>query len=71
MLPVIDHLGNVCSASSPVTLDDRQSNNDTTEINGIIHRPDSIILSKDEPGDPTLLENIWKDFPNQEEGDFN
>lgn len=71
MLPVIDHLGNVYSASSPVTLDERQSNNDTTEINGIIHRPDSITLSKDEPGDPTLLENIWKDFTNQEEGDFN
>lgn len=71
MLPVIDHLGNVYSASSPVTLNERQSNNDTTEINGIIHRPDSIILSKDEPGDPTLLENIWKDFTNQEEGDFN
>ncbi|XP_057649136.1 spermatogenesis-associated protein 1 isoform X3 [Chionomys nivalis] len=69
LLPVIDHLGNVYSASSPVTLDERQSNNDTTEINGIIHRPDSITLSKDEPGDPTLLENIWKDFTNQEEAE--
>nr|XP_048309598.1 spermatogenesis-associated protein 1 isoform X2 [Myodes glareolus] len=69
LLPVIDHLGNVYSASSPVTLDERQNNNDTTEINGIIHRPDSIILSKDEPGDPTLLENIWKDFTNQEEAE--
>lgn len=60
MLPVIQHLGNVYSASSPVTLDERQSNNDTTEINGIIHRPDSITLSKDEPGDPTLLEIFGK-----------
>ncbi|CAO2600390.1 Spermatogenesis-associated protein 1 [Lemmus lemmus] len=69
LLPVIDHLGNVYSASSPVSLDDRQSNNDTTEINGIIHRPDSITLSQDEPGDPTVLENIWKDFTNQEEAE--
>ncbi|XP_038167971.1 spermatogenesis-associated protein 1 isoform X2 [Arvicola amphibius] len=69
LLPVIDHLGNVYSASSPVTLDERHSNNDTTEIDGIIHRPDSITLSKDEPGDPTVLENVWKDFTNQEEAE--
>lgn len=67
MLPVIDHLGNVYSASSTVTLDEQHSNNDaTTEINGTIHRPDSITLSKDEPGDPSVLENTWK-----EEGDCN
>lgn len=70
LLPVIDHLGNVYSAAT-VTLDERQSDNDTTEINGTIHRPDSVTLSKDEPGDPSLLENTWKDYTNQEEGDFN
>ncbi|XP_059122391.1 spermatogenesis-associated protein 1 isoform X3 [Peromyscus eremicus] len=52
LLPVIDHLGNVYSASSTVTLDERQNNNDTTEINGTIHRPDSVTLPKDDPGDP-------------------
>ncbi|XP_052034951.1 spermatogenesis-associated protein 1 isoform X1 [Apodemus sylvaticus] len=36
------------------------------EINGTIHRPDSISLSKDEPGNPSLLENTWRDFTNQE-----
>uniref|UniRef100_A0A8C2LPI7 Spermatogenesis associated 1 n=1 Tax=Cricetulus griseus TaxID=10029 RepID=A0A8C2LPI7_CRIGR len=62
LLPVIDHLGNVYSASSTVTLDEQHSNNDaTTEINGTIHRPDSITLSKDEPGDPSVLENTWKE----------
>lgn len=70
MLPVIDHLGNVYSASSTVTLDEQQNNNDTTEINGTIHRPDSVTLPKDDPGDPGLLENTWKDFTNQE-GDLN
>ncbi|XP_060248547.1 spermatogenesis-associated protein 1 [Meriones unguiculatus] len=66
LLPVIDHLGNVYSAST-VTLDERQSNNDTTEINGTIHRPDSVTLSEDEPGDPSLLENTWKEFTDEEE----
>jgi hypothetical protein len=70
LLPVIDHLGNVYSAST-VTLDEQESINDTTEINGTIYRPDSVSLSKDEPGNPSLLENTWRDFTNQEEGDFN
>lgn len=70
MLPVIDHLGNVYSAST-VNLDEQQSVDDTMEIDGTIHRPDSLSLSKDEPGDPSLLENTWRDFPNHEEGDFN
>ncbi|XP_035307930.1 spermatogenesis-associated protein 1 isoform X2 [Cricetulus griseus] len=68
LLPVIDHLGNVYSASSTVTLDEQHSNNDaTTEINGTIHRPDSITLSKDEPGDPSVLENTWKEEASAEE----
>ncbi|XP_076789465.1 spermatogenesis-associated protein 1 isoform X3 [Arvicanthis niloticus] len=68
LLPVIDHLGNVYSAST-VTLDEQQSISDITEINGTIHRPDSVSLSKDEPGDPSLLENTWRDFTNQEEAE--
>lgn len=67
LLPVIDHLGNVYSAST-VNLDEQQSVDDTMEIDGTIHRPDSLSLSKDEPGDPSLLENTWRDFPNHEEG---
>ncbi|XP_021014293.1 spermatogenesis-associated protein 1 isoform X1 [Mus caroli] len=68
LLPVMDHLGNVYSAST-VTLDDQESINDTTEIHGTIHRPDSVSLSKDEPGNPSLLENTWRDFTNQEEAE--
>ncbi|XP_036019216.1 spermatogenesis-associated protein 1 isoform X6 [Mus musculus] len=68
LLPVIDHLGNVYSAST-VTLDEQESINDTTEINGTIYRPDSVSLSKDEPGNPSLLENTWRDFTNQEEAE--
>lgn len=67
---MVDHLGNVYSASSTVTLDEQQHNNDTTKINGTVCRPDSVTLSKDEPGDPSLLENTWKDSTNQK-GDFN
>ncbi|KAL1772233.1 hypothetical protein HispidOSU_011256 [Sigmodon hispidus] len=69
LLPVVDHLGNVYSASSTVTVDERQRNNGITEINGTVHRPDSVTLSKDEPGDPSLLENTWKDSTNQEEAE--
>ncbi|XP_029393362.1 spermatogenesis-associated protein 1 [Mus pahari] len=68
LLPVIDHLGNVYSAST-VTLDEQESINDTTEINGAIHRPDSVSFPKDEPGNPSLLENTWRDFTNQEEAE--
>ncbi|XP_051050958.1 spermatogenesis-associated protein 1 [Phodopus roborovskii] len=62
LLPVMDHLGNVYSASSPVTLDEQQGGNDgTTEIDGAVHRPESAALSKDEPGEPSSLENTWKE----------
>ncbi|XP_031231630.1 spermatogenesis-associated protein 1 [Mastomys coucha] len=68
LLPVIDHLGNVYSAST-VTFDEQENINDTTEVNGIVHRPDSLSVSQDEPEDPRLLENTWRDFTNQEEAE--
>lgn len=74
LLPVMDHLGNVYSAASSVTLDGRQTNSDIAEIDGTIHRPVSVTLSKEELGkDPSFLENTLKDLinRNQEEGDFN
>ncbi|KAL2772281.1 spermatogenesis-associated protein 1 isoform 1 [Daubentonia madagascariensis] len=70
LLPIMDHLGNVYSASTTVTLDERQSNNGVTEADGTIHRPVSVTLSKEEPGrDPSLLENTLKELlnKNQEE----
>uniref|UniRef100_A0A8C6RML6 Spermatogenesis associated 1 n=2 Tax=Nannospalax galili TaxID=1026970 RepID=A0A8C6RML6_NANGA len=68
LLPVIDHLGNVYSASLTVTLDEQQTTNDSTEINGTVHRIPNVTLSKDEPErDPSFLENTWKDFSNQDE----
>ncbi|XP_010635030.1 spermatogenesis-associated protein 1 isoform X2 [Fukomys damarensis] len=70
LLPVMDHFGNVYSASSTVTLDGLQTNNDITEINGTIQRPVSVTLSKEEPGRvPSSLENILKELfsKNQEE----
>ncbi|MBZ3891683.1 Spermatogenesis-associated protein 1 [Sciurus carolinensis] len=70
LLPVMDHLGNVYSASSSVTLDGRQNNSDIAEIDGTIHRPVSVTLSKEELGkDPSSLENTLKDLinKNQEE----
>ncbi|KFO28048.1 Spermatogenesis-associated protein 1 [Fukomys damarensis] len=72
LLPVMDHFGNVYSASSTVTLDGLQTNNDITEINGTIQRPVSVTLSKEEPGRvPSSLENILKELfsKNQEEGE--
>ncbi|KAM6168307.1 LOW QUALITY PROTEIN: spermatogenesis-associated protein 1 [Erethizon dorsatum] len=74
LLPVMDHLGNVYSASSTITLDGQQTNNDIAEIDETIQRPVSVTLSKEEPGRiPSSLENILKELfsKNQEEGDFN
>uniref|UniRef100_A0A4X1V1B2 Spermatogenesis associated 1 n=1 Tax=Sus scrofa TaxID=9823 RepID=A0A4X1V1B2_PIG len=71
LLPIMDHLGNIYSASSTVSLDGHQINNGVTEADGIIH---SITLSKEEPGtDPSFLENTLKELlnKNQKEGDFN
>ncbi|XP_058514683.1 spermatogenesis-associated protein 1 isoform X2 [Ochotona princeps] len=69
LLPIMDHLGNVYSAST-VTVDERQSNNDVAEVDGTVLRPVSITLSKEESGrDPSLLENTLKELlnKNQEE----
>nr|XP_017830372.1 spermatogenesis-associated protein 1 isoform X3 [Callithrix jacchus] len=66
LLPIMDHLGNVCSPSSTVILDERQTNNGVTEVDGTIHRPISVTLFKEEPGrDPSLLENTLKELPNK------
>ena len=70
----MDHLGNIYSASAAVSLDGQQTNNGVAEPDGIIHRPLSVTLSKEEPGtDPSVLENALKELldKNQEEGDFN
>ena len=74
LLPIMDHLGNIYSASAAVSLDGQQTNNGVAEPDGIIHRPLSVTLSKEEPGtDPSVLENALKELldKNQEEGDFN
>ncbi|XP_068396299.1 spermatogenesis-associated protein 1 isoform X2 [Eschrichtius robustus] len=66
----MDHLGNIYSASSAVSLDVQQTNNGVAEADGIIHRPLSVTLSKEEPGtDPSCLENTLKKLlnKNQEE----
>uniref|UniRef100_A0A8C5XU63 Spermatosis associated 1 n=1 Tax=Microcebus murinus TaxID=30608 RepID=A0A8C5XU63_MICMU len=71
LLPIMDHLGNVYSASSTVTLDEQQTNNGVTEADGTIHGPVSVILSKEVLGrDPSLLENTLKQHlnKNQEAG---
>ncbi|XP_063113643.1 spermatogenesis-associated protein 1 [Cavia porcellus] len=63
LLPVMDHLGNVYSASSTITLDGQQTNNDIAEIDGMIQRPVSLTLSNEEPGRiPSSLENILKEL---------
>uniref|UniRef100_A0A8D1DKT9 Spermatogenesis-associated protein 1 C-terminal domain-containing protein n=1 Tax=Sus scrofa TaxID=9823 RepID=A0A8D1DKT9_PIG len=63
LLPIMDHLGNIYSASSTVSLDGHQINNGVTEADGIIH---SITLSKEEPGtDPSFLENTLKELLNK------
>ncbi|XP_029082821.1 spermatogenesis-associated protein 1 [Monodon monoceros] len=70
LLPIMDHLGNIYSASSAVSLDVHQTNNGVAEADRIIHRPLSVTLSKEEPGaDPSCLENTLKKLlnKNQEE----
>ncbi|XP_059995637.1 spermatogenesis-associated protein 1 [Lagenorhynchus albirostris] len=70
LLPIMYHLGNIYSASSAVSLDVQQTNNGVAEADGIIHRPLSVTLSKEEPGtDPSCLENTLKKLlnKNQEE----
>ncbi|XP_040843296.1 spermatogenesis-associated protein 1 [Ochotona curzoniae] len=65
LLPIMDHLGNVYSAST-VTIDERQSNNDVAEVDGTVLRPVSVTLSKEESGrDPSLLENTLKELLNR------
>uniref|UniRef100_A0A8C6D1R7 Spermatogenesis-associated protein 1 n=1 Tax=Moschus moschiferus TaxID=68415 RepID=A0A8C6D1R7_MOSMO len=73
LLPIMDHLGNIYSASAVVSLDKQQTNNGVAEPDGIIHRPLGVTPSKEEPGtDPSFLENALKELDkNQEEGDFN
>lgn len=69
----MDHLGNIYSAST-VSLDERQTNTGVAEADGIIHRPVSVTLVKEEPGtDPSFLVNTLKELlnKNREEGDFN
>ncbi|EFB21037.1 hypothetical protein PANDA_021435, partial [Ailuropoda melanoleuca] len=69
LLPIMDHLGNIYSAST-VSLDGRQTNNGVAEADGIIHRPLSVTLLKEEPGtDPSFLVNTLKELlnKNQEE----
>ncbi|XP_064349462.1 spermatogenesis-associated protein 1 [Camelus dromedarius] len=64
LLPIMDHLGNIYSASSTVSLDGRQTNNGVAD--GIIHRPVSVTLSKEEHGtDPSFLENTLKELLNK------
>lgn len=68
----MDHLGNFYSAST-FSLDERQTKNGVAEADGIIHRPVSVTLSKEEPGtDPSFLENTLKELLNKnQEGDCN
>ncbi|XP_077627258.1 spermatogenesis-associated protein 1 isoform X1 [Crocuta crocuta] len=65
LLPIMDHLGNIYSAST-VSLDGRQTNNGVAEADGIIHRPVSVTLVKEEPGtDPSFLLNTLKELLNK------
>ncbi|XP_006206001.2 spermatogenesis-associated protein 1 isoform X2 [Vicugna pacos] len=64
LLPIMDHLGNIYSASSTVSLDGRQTNNGVAD--GISHRPVSVTLPKEEHGtDPSFLENTLKELLNK------
>ncbi|KAM6217077.1 spermatogenesis-associated protein 1 [Rhynchocyon petersi] len=68
LLPIMDHLGNIYSASSTVTLDGQQTSN--AESDGTVQRPFSEILPNEDPGtDSSLLQNTLKEFlnKNQEE----
>nr|XP_020746954.1 spermatogenesis-associated protein 1 isoform X2 [Odocoileus virginianus texanus] len=63
LLPIMDHLGNIYSASATVSLDKQQTNNGVAEPDRIIHRPLSITPSKEEPGtDFSFLENALKEL---------
>ncbi|XP_075394891.1 spermatogenesis-associated protein 1 [Tenrec ecaudatus] len=63
LLPIMDHLGNIYSASSTVTLDGEQTGNTVTGENGTAHRPFSVILSKENSGrDSQLLANPLKEL---------
>ncbi|VFV27600.1 Hypothetical predicted protein [Lynx pardinus] len=65
LLPIMDHLGNIYSAST-VSLDERQTNTGVAEADGIIHRPVSVTLVKEEPGtDPSFLVNTLKELLNK------
>lgn len=53
---------------------DGQPTNDVAAADGIIHRPVSIVLPKEQPGtDPSFLENTLEELlnKNQEKGNFN
>lgn len=68
----MDHLGNIYSAST-VSLDGQQTN-DVAAADGIIHRPVSIVLPKEQPGtDLSFLENTLEELLNKnwEKGNFN
>ncbi|XP_045148054.1 spermatogenesis-associated protein 1 [Echinops telfairi] len=66
LLPIMDHLGNIYSASSVVTFDWQQTGNTVTGENGTAHRPVSVILSKEESGrDSHLLANTLKELLNK------
>ncbi|XP_053448696.1 spermatogenesis-associated protein 1 isoform X2 [Nycticebus coucang] len=72
LLPVMDHLGNVYSASSTITLDEQQISYGVTEADETVHRPVSISFSREEPGRySSLLENTLKELlnKNQEEAE--
>ncbi|XP_055978832.1 spermatogenesis-associated protein 1-like [Sorex fumeus] len=63
LLPIVDHLGNVFSASTTVSLDDQQINNNVAEDDGIIQEPFNIVLPNEEPGtESSLLESIVKEL---------
>ncbi|XP_069863562.1 spermatogenesis-associated protein 1 isoform X2 [Dipodomys merriami] len=63
LLPVMDHLGNVYSEPSTITLEEQQINNDIAEVDETIHQPVNVILSMDEPRrDPSFFVNTLKDL---------
>uniref|UniRef100_A0A8B7W4U2 Spermatogenesis-associated protein 1 n=1 Tax=Castor canadensis TaxID=51338 RepID=A0A8B7W4U2_CASCN len=68
LLPVMDHLGNIYSPSSVVTLEEQQADNDVAKVDVTIHRPVSVTLSKEELGrEPSSLENTLKDLNKSQE----
>ncbi|KAB0385957.1 hypothetical protein FD755_000913 [Muntiacus reevesi] len=70
LLPIMDHLGNIYSASTAVSFNKQQTNSGVAEPDGVVHRPLSITPSKKKPAtDPSFLENALKELldKNQEE----